>query len=393
MNVAGSARVPMPALTCPEGMVATEFGADWVTSDAEAGAQAIIPSTETEPWVRDIPNNYPRCLTETCWLQLHQVNTGDSTTSCGSGAINCLDWYVSPARASDYECRWGPYEVDLSYCAVFRDPGNLLPNATVSPGGKLDREEWPALDLTSGVAERAIERTRVRYGSNACAALGEAVRSKIDQVSVPDMVLVCGTQGMATGLNFAYRSWPSTGTAPLIVALIETADGDPVTILEPECNHLSLDGRCLDEEGPESEPDPEPDPSGAGVRPPPNCLDAVGRQQLIDSMDEEAHHMATHYGTWGATFQGIVSKYGLNVKTGAWNLHSMPHAGPHPWNYHNWVLQRMQAADRIAQQFPAAEQSAVFLAEFQRDVTEVVLQDPTVVRAAYWKCRDYYKWR
>lgn len=71
----------------------------------------------------------------------------------------------------------------------------------------------------------------------------------------------------------------------------------------------------------------------------------------------------------------------------------MAHAGPHPWNYHNWVLQRMRAADVVAQQHPVEEQSTVFLAEFQREVVDVVLEDPTVVRAAYWKCRDYYRWR
>lgn len=79
--------------------------------------------------------------------------------------------------------------------------------------------------------------------------------------------------------------------------------------------------------------------------------------------------------------------------TRAWNLHSMPHAGPHPWNYHNWVLERMQEADDYAQQFPTEQRTAAFLAEFQREVVDFALADPTVVRAAYWKCRDYYKRR
>lgn len=53
----------------------------------------------------------------------------------------------------------------------------------------------------------------------------------------------------------------------------------------------------------------------------------------------------------------------------------------------------MQEADELAQQAPADEQVGVFLGEFQRQVVDVVLADPTVVRAAYWKCRDFYKWR
>jgi HNH/ENDO VII superfamily nuclease len=73
-------------------------------------------------------------------------------------------------------------------------------------------------------------------------------------------------------------------------------------------------------------------------------------------MDQESHHMTTHYGAWGERFRAIASAYGLNVKSGAWNLHSMPHAGPHPWNYHICVLERMQDADELAQQARPARQ-------------------------------------
>jgi hypothetical protein len=387
-NLTASTALDVPELTCPDGSVIASFGADWVPGTSGVPEQTIVPQTTTAEWAQEIPGKWPACMTEECFLQLWDAHANES---CGELAVGCLDWYVSATRAADYECRWGPYEVDLSFCSVFRDPGSVQPNATVTPGGQLTRVDWPTLNLTSGVAERAIERARTRYTEDACAALGEAVRPRVEQVSVPDMVLVCMAQGIAPGLNFALRSWPSTGPSPLVTALVETADGDPITILEPECNHLALDGRCLDEEGPETEPEPEP--AGSGVRPPPNCLDGAARQQLIDSMDVEVHHMATHYGEIGKTFQQIADKYQLDVKTGAWNMHAIPHAGPHPWNYHNWVLQRMRAADLVAQAFPEDEQADVFLAEFERNVVDVVKEDPTVVRAAYWKCRDYYRWR
>jgi hypothetical protein len=392
-NIAHGGRYELPALTCPTGSAVSAFGSDWTPAVPGSDSSTVVPDTSTPAWVRDLPGSYPECLSAgaDCRLHLYRLDTGAATT-CGVAAIDCPDWYVDPARSSNYGCGLGPYQVDLSFCSVFRDPGRVLPNGTVAPNGTSTSSPWPTLELSTQVVARAIGRLADRYGTDACAALGEAVRPRVPATSVPDAVLVCEHLGISTALQWILRVSPDH-LAPLVEALVESTDGQPITILEPDCNQLATDGRCLDEDGTESEPEPQPDPSGSGVRPPPNCLDDVGRQQLIESMDEEAHHMATHYGAWGARFQAIASKYGLNVKTGAWNLHSMPHAGPHPWNYHNWVLERMQEADDLAQQFPAAEQAGVFLSEFQRAVVDVVKADPTVVRTAYWKCRDYYRWR
>ncbi|WP_203676573.1 hypothetical protein, partial [Cellulomonas phragmiteti] len=77
-----------------------------------------------------------------------------------------------------------------------------------------------------------------------------------------------------------------------------------------------------------------------------------------------------------------------------WNVFTIKHAGPHPWNYHNWVLTNMEIADDLAQTEPTSEaRRARFIAEFKRLVVDVVKTDPTIVRAAYWKCRDDYRWR
>ncbi len=381
--------LPLLAASCPAGSSPVSFSSWWIPADGSP-AQVLTPSTKTPDWVANLPRDYPKCATATCEVALFQTEEA-GLRSCGFAASDCPDWYVAAARSS-YVCKWGSYEVALHYCSVYRDPGTVLPNAHIGSDGSSSYEQWPPLELGTQVVARLIGRLADRYGADACAALGEAVRQRVPATSVPDAVLVCEHLGISTALQWILRVSPDH-LAPLVEALVESADGQPITILEPDCIQLSADGRCLDEEGPESEPEPQPDPSGSGVRPPPNCLDDVGRQQLIDSMDREDHHMATHYGLWGAKFQMIASKYGLNVKTGAWNLRSMPHAGPHPWNYHNWVIERMQEADDYAQQFPTEQRTIVFLAEFQREVVDVVLEDPTVVRAAYWKCRDYYKWR
>jgi hypothetical protein len=60
---------------------------------------------------------------------------------------------------------------------------------------------------------------------------------------------------------------------------------------------------------------------------------------------------------------------------------------------HSWVYQNMLEADEIAQGFPPHERTTVYLEEFGAAVVNVVVADPTIVRAAYWKCRDYYRRR
>jgi len=66
---------------------------------------------------------------------------------------------------------------------------------------------------------------------------------------------------------------------------------------------------------------------------------------------------------------------------------------PPPWSHHNWVLENVESADAAAQFAPAEFQADVFRRLFTQYVVDVVERDPTIVRAAYWKCRDDYRWR
>ncbi len=59
----------------------------------------------------------------------------------------------------------------------------------------------------------------------------------------------------------------------------------------------------------------------------------------------------------------------------------MPHLGPHPAEYHQWVLDNMRVIDGIAN-----GDVATFKALFRERVLEVVEADPTIVRVGYWKC-------
>ena len=112
-------------------------------------------------------------------------------------------------------------------------------------------------------------------------------------------------------------------------------------------------------------------------------------------MSYQDHHMATYYGAWGQRFTDIVESYGLTVEdtSHVWNVHYMRHAGGHPWNYHNWVWRNTLLADETAQTYPEGLRQAVFISLFNAWVVDVVKADPTIVRAAYWKCQPDYRWR
>ena len=57
------------------------------------------------------------------------------------------------------------------------------------------------------------------------------------------------------------------------------------------------------------------------------------------------------------------------------------------------MLENVESADAAAQFAPAEFQADVFRRLFTQYVVDVVERDPTIVRAAYWKCRDDYRWR
>lgn len=222
----------------------------------------------------------------------------------------------------------------------------------------------------------------------ACLVLGQAVPIHTTVFSTPDVTSLCTTVGAARTLDYLAGV---LGTAVVVALLVDLLTGPQPPPSAPECGLSDPDGECTQEPDftePTQQPDPEPqpDPGGAasGVLPPGNCITDPGlRQAFEDSMPEQYHHMATQYGTWGETFQAIVGRYGLSVSDSArsWNVHQIPHRGPHPVECHQWVLENMELADEVAD-----GDVAVFLALFDQWVVQVVRADPTIVRLAYWEC-------
>lgn len=82
---------------------------------------------------------------------------------------------------------------------------------------------------------------------------------------------------------------------------------------------------------------------------------------------------------------------GLTV-TDAFNIVRLPHRGPHPYEYHEWVEENIELinaniAIRVANdELSPAEAQAEFLLMFETNITNRILLDPTIFRKAYWDC-------
>lgn len=156
VNIAAAGTFAYPELDCPSGMVVKQFGAD-LTPSTGGTPQTVIPDTATSGDVQAIPSQYPQCLSSACALRLFKQPavgspSGTPAADCGDGAAACPDWYTDPARASDYQCEWGPYTVSLDHCSVYRVPGEVLPNSYVAPDGTTTYVAWPPLPSASASA-------------------------------------------------------------------------------------------------------------------------------------------------------------------------------------------------------------------------------------------------
>lgn|GEM_PF-1574651 len=223
--------------------------------------------------MRDIPEDYPACLTQVCNLQLYATHPTEDPTSCGAKAIDCLDWYVSPTRVSDYECHWGSSTVSLSACAVFRDPGRILPNAWAGPDGQTVITDWPPLELDTDIVATLRSRLVHRYDNDhdtACRALGEQLRIGRGSalVAVPDVVHICLDLGLDRALRFIADTAGPAGLSIAVSVLVDAAGlGSKFATFDSDCDQAGAADLCLDIDifdnhlfGPSTRQDPAPEP-------------------------------------------------------------------------------------------------------------------------------------
>lgn len=127
--------VELPAVQCPAGSVLVGLTVTWVTTDGE---QILYDYTAPE-WVYDIPVEYPGCVGGECTIQLWRIfSDGAPAEWCGVAGVGCQSWWADANKAQNYECRYGPYAVDLGLCAIYRKPGSVSTNAPViyDPSGR-----------------------------------------------------------------------------------------------------------------------------------------------------------------------------------------------------------------------------------------------------------------
>lgn len=240
-----------------------------------------------------------------------------------------------------------------------------------------------ALLGSTSVASLALQLEQRLGAESACLALGEQVRTHATGSSVPDVTLVCMNGGVRSALEMIARLG-GLGKAISAVESLTAADSEPApSSPHPDCDSVAFDGSCLDAGSPDANaPAPQPDPAGGGIQPPPNCMDPSTAQMLIDAMPVQLHHVATQYGDWAEDFNEILGKYGLSVTDTTLNVIAVPHRGPHPKEYHQWVMDNVEIADQVAN-----GDVATFRSLFKQWISDRIEADPTITRLAYWKCR------
>lgn len=313
---------------------------------------------------------------------------GNSSRTTNIVHTHCPERYHAVALFAKF--KWGePFErfAENNYSVNIFLPGYAGYDDIVSEGGY---DYGPESAFVAAVAGQLASK----YGPTAeCVELTAGIRSNaLYKSTVSDAYIVCESKGIADALRFGMRASSAKSALEAAFGALQGPAHDSRAV-QPECDSIDSVGNCIDDSGtpplnPQPQPEPQPEPGGGtigGGRVPPraNCLDPAARQLLEDSMPQQYHHMATHYGAWGEEFQDIVQTYGLDVEDAAraWNVFQIPHRGPHPQEYHQWALDNMQEADRQAQ-----GDVAVFKSLFNAWVVDVVKEDPTIVRLAYWKC-------
>lgn len=252
-NISSPGSYDLAALTCPPGTVVGSFGMDWTPAVPGSETQPVAPATDTPAWVAALPAQYPECYSAgaDCRLELWDASSG-SPVSCGLLAADCPLWYVSPTKVADYRCTWGPYPVDLSVCAAFRDPGSLLPNASLdASGAAVLWGDWPALDLDSETVALLVDMLDARYAdaASACDALGEAVRVTRGSapVIVPDVVVLCQDYSVSDALEYIDWTGGEGSREVAIDALAWAAAFGPVPgATHPDCDRVDAGGTCSD---------------------------------------------------------------------------------------------------------------------------------------------------
>lgn len=106
------------APTCPElpeGVAPANVAIDRNTNGLIDRVQDLEVTDEFVAWW----NAYPECRTGGCKLDLVKSTGPLVAASCFDVGDDCADWFESPSKLDDYQCRYGVHTVELSECNVY----------------------------------------------------------------------------------------------------------------------------------------------------------------------------------------------------------------------------------------------------------------------------------
>jgi hypothetical protein len=97
----------------------------------------------------------------------------------------------------------------------------------------------------------------------------------------------------------------------------------------------------------------------------------------------QIHHFASNKSSkFTAAFEKIAKKYGLDLDE-SWNKELLAHQGRHPYAYHEFVLDGMKQADKIA---GGLKQNVnKFLDAFDQLVKQPIRDNPDLLRSIGWE--------
>jgi hypothetical protein len=121
--------VKMPAVNCPSGSIVQGSVLDWLPGGV--GTPVRLGAVDAPQEVKDLPVDFPDCVTGTCSLSLWQKFATAPSAYCGVLAVGCPEWWTDPNKLDNYECKYGAYPVELGRCAIFRTPGVVKPNTPI----------------------------------------------------------------------------------------------------------------------------------------------------------------------------------------------------------------------------------------------------------------------
>jgi hypothetical protein len=107
----------------------------------------------------------------------------------------------------------------------------------------------------------------------------------------------------------------------------------------------------------------------------------VGKNAAKNNKPSQIHHYVTNKSKkYTPQMESITKKYNLNLDHD-WNKELLPHQGRHPYDYHDYVLDKLNTYDRLAK-----GDKQKFLKLFE-GLKKEVRENPDILYKDYWRSK------